>query len=1669
MKTRHPRSLNFPFLAISICLASWIYPQAQVLVGYTVVRADAGTALPVGCALFSYADKDGILVSQAGVAATQPMLAGRIFVDESGTQTGIALANVTTQVASIGLILRDSSGNEVARKSVTMEAALHMATFIFQEFPGLPAGFTGSLTFESDQRLAAITLRQSQNRRGDPLYTTLPVVDLASPANRNPAVFPQIAAGDGYVTQLLLINPGGTNLTGRIGFTDNSGAPLSLNRGDELISEFSYQIPPHGTYRAELDRSSGLVVGYAVVTPENESATPSGSAVFQFKSGASVVTEAGVGASPASSLARIFIDNVASYTGVAIASPGGQPVELFFNLLDSAGFSIQTVERTLPPGGHMAVFAHELFPGLADTFTGLMEIRSRTPVSHITLKLTINKRSEQVLTTLPVADLARPPTNTTIIFPQIAIGAGFSTRLIFMNSSSTSSAHGTISFLRSDGTGMTIPMAGISGNQFNYQIPTGGGRQYLPGNSAAAARVFLLDPATNAPASEVVVNEGNTIHARVLVIDIAGAPRDDFDVTYASISSDIATINANGIIQGKAAGFSTLTLSVGKIVTTGTITVVKVDSGTSGYEIQGIVQDMAGRLYLAAIRDQTILLAQDLKKVPTIYAGKSQQAGLKNDVRSESLFRNPADLSFNQAESILYVSDSLNHVVRRVQPGPTGKVDTLAGSGLVGSRDGTLKDAAFNKPGGVALDTRGYLWVTDSGNHTIRRIDLAGGTVETIAGKAGIAGNADGSKEQARFNAPAGIAVVTETIAQQLDRESKGLPPPGTSVIVADSGNGSIRRVKENGAVETIRTNLISVSGVEGEARTGATSSLASPIFSEPNGVAVDPSGNIFVSETRVGRLRLILQSGDVVPAVQDGTLPNPSGIAIAQDGKLFVSGGLLSAQQIKYGTPEISSIAPGKAVTTGGIQVTIRGKNFSRESVVIVAGVVMPSREVLDSETIRLVTPPLPSGLGTLTVQNRGGLAQRSFLIEPVPLNSMPPGYITTIAGGTTFIGDGGAPTLALLNNPSSIAVDASGNVFVADTANHRVRKISSGSRIITSVAGTGTEGFSGDGLPAIAANLNRPNGVAVDSRGNLFVADTENCRIRKVSLGSGIISTAAGNGQFGFSGDNGPANQAGLYRPYGVAINSTGDLYIADYWNNRVRKVSATSGIITTVAGNGKFEYSGDGGLAIEAGLGRPKGVAVDSMDNLYVADTENFRIRKVNVQNGIINTFAGTGTAGFSGDNGPALSSKLSWPYGMSFDTSGNLYFTDSGNQRIRKIATATGLISTVAGDGGKGYSGDDGPALAAKFRNPYGVGVASDGTIFVADSENRRIRCVTLATGIIATIAGTGETQIPNEGGPAASAKLRDPQGVAVDSKDNVFISDSNCRVWRVAVGTGIMIATAGTGEQGYSGDGGPATSAMISIPYGLAIDSADNLFLADHWNMRIRKVAAGTGIISTIAGGGSISNDGIPASNAAIGYPNGIAFDSAGNLYIAPSDPIIRKVAAPGGIISTVAGTSAYGFSGDGGPAILATIKEPYGVSADGLGNLYIADFFNRRVRKVAASTSVITTVAGGGTGSGGGIPATQAALGQLSAVAVDNTGNLFIAETSGAKIYKVAANTGIITTVAGTGVWGFSGDGGPAGAAKLMWPSALAIDTHGNLFVADQANHRIRAIRGPIP
>lgn len=339
-------------------------------------------------------------------------------------------------------------------------------------------------------------------------------------------------------------------------------------------------------------------------------------------------------------------------------------------------------------------------------------------------------------------------------------------------------------------------------------------------------------------------------------------------------------------------------------------------------------------------------------------------------------------------------------------------------------------------------------------------------------------------------------------------------------------------------------------------------------------------------------------------------------------------------------------------------------------------------------------------------------------------------------------------------------------------------------GSSVFT-VAGTGDLGFTGDGSLATKASLWFAAGVAVDPQGNVFIADSFNNRIRRVDARTGLITTFAGTGQPGFGGDGDLATEATLNSPAGVGVDAKGNVLIADTFNNRIRIVDNRTGIIRTMTGTGIQGASGDGGLAVAAQLFEPSGLFVDQAGNVLVADTGNHRVRRVEADTGVIITIAGSGVSGFSGDGGPGLSAQLNGPTAVAADEDGNVVIADTVNNRIRRVEAGTGTITTIAGTGTQGFAGDGGLAIQAELTEPSGVTVDAKGHIVIADSFNNRVRLVDLSTGIIMTVIGVGTRGLSGNGTGALLAELNNPVGLTKDPLGNIVVADAgNNRILRM---------------------------------------------------------------------------------------------------------------------------------------------------------------------------------------------------------------------------------------------------------------------------------------------
>lgn len=798
--------------------------------------------------------------------------------------------------------------------------------------------------------------------------------------------------------------------------------------------------------------------------------------------------------------------------------------------------------------------------------------------------------------------------------------------------------------------------------------------------------------------------------------------------------------------------------------------------------------------------------------------------------------------------------------------------------------------------------------------------------------------------------------------------------------------------------------------------------------------------------------------------------------------------------------------------------------------------------------------------------IANGGGYSGSVPAIAQIYIDSAASQFVYTVAGNGEwgYAGDGGLAPAAMLNEPWMTAIDNAGNLYIADTNNSVVRKVDATSGIITTVAGSGMPGYSGDNGPATSAQLGSPRGIALDGSGNLYISDYANQVVREVSAASGIITTVAGSTTATALGDNGPATSAMLTNPLGIVLDSAGNLYIATA--ARIRVVNASTGTITTYAGNGTSGSSGDNGPATNATLSLPSGMAIDKAGNIYFTDPGAEVVRKITASTQVITTVAGVS---FSynlpiGDGGPATSASLQNPTGVAVDASGNVYIADTYNLEVREVTASNGIISRLIGN--KSFcntlSGDGGPAASSGICFPGGVTVDAAGNLYIAETDTSRVRKITAAatppttatsapvfsvqagtyaspqtvtissstagaaiyvtldgtvpvttglgyhgpinvtgavtinalaaapgylpssaataaytitappSAVIQTIAGGGVNGVIAPSAPATSEVISSPFGVAVDNAGNVYTADPyNCVVWMDSAATGNASIIAGTlGACTDAGNGGPATSASLAGPTHVAIDGSNSIYIADSGSGVIRKVTGNTGMIATYAGGGypweGLGDNG-PATSAYLSSPEGLALDSASNLYIADQGHSrIRKVTS-GGIITTVAGGAINGVLGDGGPATAASLAFPKDVAVDGAGNLFIADLDNGRVRMVAAQTGIISTIAGNGNvgTDGDGALATSAEV-YPEGVAVDGAGKVYIANWP-ASVRTIDPATHLISTFAGSGYVGFSGDGGSATVADLSYPSGVALDKSGNVYIADSYNNRIRELSPP--
>ena len=1029
-----------------------------------------------------------------------------------------------------------------------------------------------------------------------------------------------------------------------------------------------------------------------------------------------------------------------------------------------------------------------------------------------------------------------------------------------------------------------------------------------------------------------------------------------------------------------------------------------------------------------------------------------------------------------------YITDTDNHRIRAVS-GSTGILTTIGGSQVRGlsfgysGDNGPATSATYTYTFGLAGDTSGNIYFTDNNAHRIRKITMSTTIVSTFAGN-GVSGyNGD--------NLAATSTTLFYPTALATDSSSSIL-------YFCDSNNYRIRKIVQISGVNTIST--IAGSGVfdmvDGD---GTYSSIKSC-----DSMYVDTNGDLYFVDYNSYRIRQISMYTYTVTTIAgtgssgypvlnsyatSTTIGSPRRITGDTLGNIYISD--VSYSRIYRLSLVDTIVTPVTYTITVAIGTGSSGynDNVAFSSVLVAAPTCMyidPATDILylcdgNYNRMRKITSFAASVTGAIS---------SSFTVTSLFAGN----------GGFYLTGDNGPATSAMIGDVTAMYLQGSTqDLYIADDSNYRIRRISLSTGIITTIFGAslmGVSGFSGDSGPASSAMLASPQGIVGDSTGmNLYISDTTNHRIRKISLSTMIITTIAGTGAVpslpsmsSVLNDNGPGISALLYSPFGLVtyynnglnsgntflLGTTGEtsLYIADTSNNRIRRLSLSSGIITTILGNGLASLSGDGSFVINAAattatsLVGPRGIWITTVGtyssngspSLYIADSGNHRIRRLDCTTSLLSTIAGKGyrsVAYFNGDGNQATASYtfLYNPKGLIVSPLNDyLYFADIVNQRIRRINIATKIITTVAGNGYCCSITNNVVATSSMLSDPIGMTIdLESGNYFV--THNYYIRMISLNTGIITTVAGNGGSTYNGDGILATTATLNQPRSISFSSmftvdfatSSQLYIADTNnYRIRVVDMSTGIINTVVGTGIFGASSDNSPATSTTIGSVYGVFIDDPRKvLYFSESNYNRVKMVDLSTGILSTLAGSGaagySVAHEGISSTLASLNVPSGLWIDSMCTyLYIADtSNHRIRRVDLLTRLITTIAGSSTSGFTylTDESVEIPATstsvtLNSPDNLFGDSTGQyLYFSDTVNNRVRRLTLATNTISTFAGSGsagTGSASVIEnsvATNSVLYNPTSIVSDplNQGRLYFVDRQNYRVrmlYDAAYPTG---------------------------------------------------------
>jgi sugar lactone lactonase YvrE len=997
----------------------------------------------------------------------------------------------------------------------------------------------------------------------------------------------------------------------------------------------------------------------------------------------------------------------------------------------------------------------------------------------------------------------------------------------------------------------------------------------------------------------------------------------------------------------------------------------------------------------------------------------------------------PGDTKLD-SEGGVYISNPLQNVILRADDALTAPLELYAGKPRVaGNLNGLTKEALFAGPTAIGIDnnTSGGIYIADTLNHSIRKIAF-NKQVETILGKGSpglpiFDANGAASFDNVLLSSPRGVvtdgggnlyiadtdnhAIYFADFARRklflvagepgqiglndgVGRSAKFHRPSGIALnnngqilVVADQDNNRVRLIELTRNQEGAFTGIVSTLGV-------ASGNQISNLFAEstegflfdgPQSVSTDGLGNIYIVDKKSVQIVVPGSTEATQLAQPEVSFQQPISVTIRGSEAFVLDSGANETEAlsiVSVAAPEIQSISPSQINLSEDMEVTITGKNFAPESQVVLGGKVITSVQVISATEIRFrtVAQDIPGKL-TLSVLTRGGVAQRPLDITSKPVSMLAIGEITTIAGGQIFTGDGGLASTSNLIKPRGIVSDSNGNLFIYDSAT--IRRIDKQTGIITTIAGGGSTVE--DGVLATTSQI-LPFSIVVDKSGNLLVADFLTESVRKIDSVTNVITTIAGAKGRGFSGDGGPAIQAGFRDINEVVFDQNGNLLVLEA--SRLRRIDGATGVITTIAGNGTDKFSGDGGPANAAGFGGATAISVDNNNNIFITDAISGRVRQIN-SSGIINTVAGNGSKNF--------------------------------NKRNGKLATKVGLNSpesSIVTNDGKLFILDRGPVTKLENGNKAALGVISQ---------------VDLSTGVINNVA----IKLSNFSG---LNNINLSGSLTLDGVGNLFFIGSQF-AYRLNLSNGEATPIAGNKKFNLVGDDIAAQFASIGSIRDILVDSNNTIYLADPVNGLVRKIDSNTQVISTIVGK-DISNtvgegDNGPAINA-IAFPEALALTSTNKLLIADRrfsvSSRIRQVDLNTGIITTIAGRGGKNDSGDNASALQASISPIFDIEVDSQNNIYIVTE-SGVLRKIDAKTGIITTVSN--------------QVSQSAQIAVDKSDNILLAEGRGI-IRKIDTKTGNITVFAGKGSTEISGDGGQVSQAGLGIVNGLDFDLAGNLFIA---------------